>query len=227
MQMTPDAEILAMITSILVTILVVAGILSLVTYIFSSLGFYTLAKRRGILHPGLAWVPVCGARWIMGSLADQYVYFTEGKIKYQRRLLLWLEVGMYVLLGLFFALVGGLVAGAVLQNETQAVTMAIWMLLDCFLLLVEIIVFAVFQYIALHKIYKSCDPKNTTLFLVLSILFNITMPFFLFACRKKDLGMPQPEAPEGEPAEEPTQLPEAQEPEEEPGQEAYRPNGHR
>ena len=88
MQMTPDAEILAMITSILVTILVVAGILSLVTYIFSSLGFYTLAKRRGILHPGLAWVPVCGARWIMGSLADQYVYFTEGKIKYQRRLLL-------------------------------------------------------------------------------------------------------------------------------------------
>lgn len=72
-----------------------------------------------------------------------------------------------------------------------------------------------FQYIALYRIYKSCDPKNTTLFLVLSILFNITMPFFLFACRKKDLGMPQPEAPEGEPAEEPTQLPEAQEPEQE------------
>ena len=184
-------------------------------YIFLSLSLFTLAKRRGILHPGLAWVPVCGARWIMGSLADQYVYFTEGKIKYQRRLLLWLEVGMYVLLGLFFCLMGGMVAGAVLQNETQAVTMAIWMLLGYFLLLVEIIVFAVFQYIALYRIYKSCDPKNTTLFLVLSILFNITMPFFLFACRKKDLGMPQPEAPEGEPAEEPTQLPEAQEPEQE------------
>ena len=58
MQMTPDAEILAMITSILVTILVVAGILSLVTYIFSSLGFYTLAKRRGIRAPGLAWIPI-------------------------------------------------------------------------------------------------------------------------------------------------------------------------
>lgn len=194
--------------------------LGLVMYIFLSLSLFTLAKRRGILHPGLAWVPVCGARWIMGSLADQYVYFTEGKIKYQRRLLLWLEVGMYVLSGLFFCLMGGMVAGAVLQNETQAVTMAIWMLLGYFLLLAEAIVFAVFQYIALYRIYKSCDPKNTTLFLVLSILFNITMPFFLFACRKKDLGMPQPEAPEGEPAEEPTQLPEAQEPEEEPGQEA-------
>ena len=209
-----DANVFAMAAVFGVIGLISLG-LGLVMYIFLSLSLFTLAKRRGILHPGLAWVPVCGARWIMGSLADQYVYFAEGKVKYQRRLLLWLEVGMYVLLGLFFALVGGLVAGAVLQNETQAVTMAIWMLLGYFLLLVEIIVFAVFQYIALHKIYKSCDPKNTTLFLVLSILFNITMPFFLFACRKKDLGMPQPEAPEGEPAEEPTQLPEAQEPEQE------------
>ena len=209
-----DAYVFAMAAVFGVIGLISLG-LGLVMYIFLSLSLFTLAKRRGILHPGLAWVPVCGARWIMGSLADQYVYFTEGKVKYQRRLLLWLEVGMYVLLGLFFALVGGLVAGAVIQNETQAVTMAIWMLLGYFLLLAEIIVFAVFQYIALHKIYKSCDPKNTTLFLVLSILFNITMPFFLFACRKKDLGMPQPEAPEGEPAEEPTQLPEAQEPEQE------------
>jgi len=209
-----DANVFAMAAVFGVIGLISLG-LGLVMYIFLSLSLFTLAKRRGILHPGLAWVPVCGARWIMGSLADQYVYFAEGKVKYQRRLLLWLEVGMYVLLGLFFGLMGGMVAGAVLQNETQAVTMAIWMLLGYFLLLAEIIVFAVFQYIALHKIYKSCDPKNTTLFLVLSILFNITMPFFLFACRKKDLGMPQPEAPEGEPAEEPTQLPEAQEPEQE------------
>lgn len=191
-------------------------VLGIVVYVFYSLALFTLAKRRGILHPGLAWVPVCGARWILGSLADQYVYFTEGKIKYQRRLLLWLEVGMYVLLGLFFGLMGGMVAGAVLQNETQAVTMAIWMLLGYFLLLAEIIVFAVFQYIALHKIYKSCDPKNTTLFLVLSILFNITMPFFLFACRNKDLGMPQPEAAAEEP--EAAQLSEAPEPEQEPWQ---------
>lgn len=214
-----DANLFAMAAVFGVIGLISLG-LGLVMYIFLSLSLFTLAKRRGILHPGLAWVPVCGARWIMGSLADQYVYFAEGKVKYQRRLLLWLEVGMYVLLGLFFDLMGGMVAGAVIDNGSQVAAMAVWMLLGYFLLLAEAIVFAVFQYIALYRIYKSCDPKNTTLFLVLSILFNITMPFFLFACRKKDLGMPQPEAPEGEPAEEPTQLPEAQEPEEEPGQEA-------
>lgn len=211
-----DANVFAMAAVFGVIGLISLG-LGLVMYIFLSLSLFTLAKRRGILHPGLAWVPVCGARWIMGSLADQYVYFAEGKVKYQRRLLLWLEVGMYVLLGLFFALMGGMVAGAVIDNGSQVAAMAVWMLLGYFLLLAEAIVFAVFQYIALYRIYKSCDPKNTTLFLVLSILFNITMPFFLFACRKKDLGMPQPEA-----AEEPEapQLSQAQEPEEEPGQEA-------
>lgn len=209
-----DANVFAMAAVFGVIGLISLG-LGLVMYIFLSLSLFTLAKRRGILHPGLAWVPVCGARWIMGSLADQYVYFAEGKVKYQRRLLLWLEVGMYVLLGLFFGLMGGMVAGAVIDNGSQVAAMAMWMLLGYFLLLAEAIVFAVFQYIALYRIYKSCDPKNTTLFLVLSILFNITMPFFLFACRKKDLGMPQPEA-----AEEPEapQLSQAQEPEEEPGQ---------
>ncbi len=189
--------------------------LGLVMYIFYSLSLFTLAKRRGILHPGLAWVPIGGARWIMGSLADQYVYLAEGKIKNQRKVLLWLEIGVYVLMGIFLGLLGGLVAGIVIQNGNQIATMAIWMALGYFLLLAGAIVSAVFQYMALYKIYKSCDPKNTTLFLVLSILFNITMPFFLFACRNKDLGMPQPEDPKGEPAEEPTQLPEAQEPEEE------------
>lgn len=107
-----DANVFAMAAVFGVIGLISLG-LGLVMYIFLSLSLFTLAKRRGILHPGLAWVPVCGARWIMGSLADQYVYFAEGKVKYQRRLLLWLEVGMYVLLGLFFALVGGLVAPAI------------------------------------------------------------------------------------------------------------------
>ena len=60
-----------MITSILVTILAVIGILAVITYIFSSLGSYTLAKRRGIRAPGLAWIPIGGVRWILGSLADQ------------------------------------------------------------------------------------------------------------------------------------------------------------
>ena len=91
MQMTPDAEILAMITSILVTILVVAGILSLVTYIFSSLGFYTCqAPGHPASGPGLG--AVCGTRWILGSLSDQYASLTGAKLRCSRHILLWGEL---------------------------------------------------------------------------------------------------------------------------------------
>ena len=61
------------------------------------------------------------------------------------------------------------------------------------------IALSVMIYIALYKVYKSCDPKHAVLFLVLSIIFNITLPFFVFACRNKDLGMPQPDGGEEEP----------------------------
>ena len=56
---------------------------------------------------------------------------------------------------------------------------------------------------ALYDVYRSMDPSNSVLFLVLSILFGVTEPFFLFFNRNKDLGMPprredpirEPEAP--------------------------------
>ena len=57
------------------------------------------------------------------------------------------------------------------------------------------IAYAVFRYMALYDIYKSLDPANCVLFLVLSILFGVTEPFFLFFSRNKDDGMPPRKQP--------------------------------
>lgn len=196
MQMSPDPELLAMITSILVTILAVIGILAVITYIFSSLGFYTLAKRRGIRAPGLAWIPIGGVRWILGSLADQYASLTGSKLRCSRHILLWGE------LVLTAAAIPLLVFAIQLLTATlagQDVTMQLMQLNGVQTLLnLASIALSVMFYIALYKVYKSCDPKHAVLFLVLSIIFNVTMPFFVFACRNKDLGMPQPEGGDGE-----------------------------
>ena len=35
-------------------------------------------------------------------------------------------------------------------------------------------------YIAYYDVFKSCKPKNAVLFLVLSIVFDVTLPFFVF-----------------------------------------------
>jgi len=79
----------------------------------------------------------------------------------------------------------------------------------------------VFQYVAYYDLFASSHPSNATLYLVLAIVFQVTLPFFVFACRKKDEGMPprkQPVAPEP-----PAHLPEDtyEEPEETPTEEGF------
>ena len=52
------------------------------------------------------------------------------------------------------------------------------------------VAYLVIRYMVLYDVYRSVDPNNSVLYLVLSILFNPTEPFFLFFNREKDLGMP-------------------------------------
>ena len=82
----------------------------------------------------------------------------------------------------------------------------------CLPLVGLIIAYTVVRYMALYDVYKSMDPGNCVLFLVLSVLFGVTEAFFLFFNRNKDEGMPPrreepvfiPEQPQWhEPAQEP------------------------
>ena len=91
------AEILTGVMGIAVGISSVIGI---VFYIFSSIGLYTIAKRRGIPSAGWAWVPL-GNLWILGSIADQYDLVAKNAKKKQRHLLLWLCVSMIVLVDVY------------------------------------------------------------------------------------------------------------------------------
>ena len=45
--------------------------LSIAAYVLQALGLYTIAKRRGISNPWLAWVPVAWV-WVLGSISDQF-----------------------------------------------------------------------------------------------------------------------------------------------------------
>lgn len=51
------------------------------------------------------------------------------------------------------------------------------------------VAYAVFYYMALYDLYRSCDPDNAKVFLVLSILIGITIPILMMICRKQDKGL--------------------------------------
>lgn len=175
-----------------------SALLGIASYVLTSMALYTLASRRGIRKPWLSWVPVLNV-WIAGSLSDQYRYVVKGQYKSKRKILLILKL-LTMLFGLCAAVVGIAtivdVAGSFVYGirEEALLRMVMGPVLGLAGLALPIfglsIASAVFYFMALYDIYTSMDPGNSILFLVLSILFGVTEPFFLFFNRDKDNGMP-------------------------------------
>ena len=174
------------------------AVLNIASYVLRSLGVYTIAKRRGIRRPWFAWVPVVDY-YLLGCISDQYQYVVKGKTRNKRSVLLALAITQtVVIIGMFAAYILLMVnvvrtAAAGMSEELMMRTVAapaIGILCISLVMMVLAIVTMVFRYMALYDLYTSCSPANNVLFLVLSIVFNVTEPFFIFFSRKKDGGMP-------------------------------------
>ena len=178
-------------------------LLSIASYVLTALALYTIARRRGLRNPWLAWLPVADS-WLLGSLSDQYRYVVKGEHKSKRKILLffriviafmWISL-MGLLVNLCFHAVGNAFWGTMTEDRVFQILHQALNLLVVLLPLIGIsIAYAVFRYMALYDLYKSLDPANSVLFLVLSILFGVTEPFFLFFSRNKDDGMPPRKEP--------------------------------
>lgn len=197
----------------------VAGGLGIASYVLRSLGTYTIAKRRGLNHPWMAWVPVLDY-WLLGSISDQYQYVVNGKNKNKRKWMVGLYGAMWVvLIGIYivmFVMMANAISGAFGNaSEAEMLESMLGSLIGMLLLFLPLlglsIAVSVIRYIALYDLYKSCDPNNSVMFLVLSIFISVTEPFFIFFARKKDKGMPprrpQPTQPSGYIPEQPVYRP--------------------
>lgn len=184
----------------------IPGLVSLVTYIFGSIGLYTIARSRGLRHAWLAWIPIADS-WVLGSVSDQYRYVVRGQIRSSRNVLLILNIISVVLgilstvlfLGGIASFFNGLSYG--IYGEAQLLRLfrpGIVVLILMVILAGVSIAYAIFYFIALNDVYVSCDPANSTLYLVFSILFRVTEPFFLFFSRERELGMPPRRTPVNE-----------------------------
>ena len=201
-------------------------ILSVAMYVLNALGMYTIAQRRQIKHPWLAWLPVA-EQWILGSISDQYQYVAKGKVRNRRKTLIGLNIAMWAMFIVFWIGYIMIFVNMFMHMDTmdymsfeqgmQVFGAPMLVILAAVVaMLILAIILTVFQYIAYYDLFASSKPEHAGLFTVLGILFNVTLPFFVFACRKHDQGMPpkksdvQPrqieapvvETPAGEPVEE-------------------------
>jgi len=178
-------------------ILFFAFAIGIASYVLSSLGLYTIADRRGIRNAWLAWVPI-GNTWLLGSISDQYQYVTKGKVTNRRKILLALNIGLVaVYIGWIIAMIGAMF------SEMIGATL-LFIVLGWLLFMAVWVTICVFLYMSYYDLFRSCQPSNAVLYLVLSILISVTLPFFVFFCRKKDLGMPPRKQPAPQPVAVPT-----------------------
>lgn len=162
----------------------------LVLAVLRALSLYTIARRRGIRKAWLSWIPI-GNMWILGSLSDQYQHLALGQIKSRRKILMVLQL-LGVAVGIAaFAL--GIVQAMAEANGEQSNVMALAGMLPNLAASAVSIATLVFYHISNYDLYRSCDPKNAVVYLVVGIIIPVVEPFFYLAVRKRDDGMPKPE----------------------------------
>lgn len=173
-------------------------LLGIAAYVLRAIGVYTIAKRRCIKHPWFAWLPVVDA-FLLGCISDQYRYVVKGQNKNKRTILLVLNIGQMLLSGM---VIGGFVGMMLRAVQGMMAGMSEEMLMESLIpsvigmmgtsmpMMILAIVMLVLRSMALYDLYTSCTPDNNVLFLVLSILFGVTEPVFIFFSRNKDGGMP-------------------------------------
>ncbi len=201
-QALADPEVVGMLTAIAIVVgvcLLISLVLSLVLYILKAKGLYTMAKRRGIEYAWLAWIPYADY-WVAGSLSDQYKTTVQGKKSYNRIILLALMLASVVLSGSSMGISFGMLEDTV-ENALRG-GMEAYVLLSMLGSFVDLLQFGVsmaglvFWQITLYDIYSAAAPNSRVAYLVLGIIFPVTVPFFLFFNRKKDEGMRIPGQPQ-------------------------------
>ena len=177
------------------------GLFGIAVYVLTALAIYTISRRRGLNKPWLAWIPVINC-WLLGSLSDQYQYVVKGENKNKRKWLLVLNILKAALASMLTVLAVVTVGTLIVSHHSDAMGAVVAVLGLAMPLIAVTIALCVIRYMALYDVYRSMDPANAVLYLVLSILFSPTEPFFLFFNRDKDLGMPPRKEPvvEEEPA---------------------------
>ena len=183
--------VLVLVLLVVYAVIILAALaLSAVVYIAQSISFYTIAKRRGIHNPWLAWIPV-GNVWIIGSISDQYQYVKKGQICNFRKWLIGLDLAVAAGAFLMYVPYIIMVLSAGL-DATGLITLALALLviLVAFAMSAASIVYTVFLYMAIYDLFESCTQERAVLYLLLSLFVPCASTILLFICRKKDDGMP-------------------------------------
>lgn len=195
-----DEMITGVVGGVVLAIYLLALVVAVVDYVLVSLSLYTLAKRRGIRAPGLAWVPIANY-WLLGSLTNEI----DAKNGFSRKwnvtlLTLSLTAVIGVVISYASLIIAGAAyalsyAGAYIEPELGTV---LGMILPFYILLILAMVIAVALSICaavcMFKVFESTVPQKAVKYLLLYLMVPLAGGICLFKARNQ--GYPFPETSE-------------------------------
>lgn len=186
---TGAAAISGIILIIVGLLLLAMLVIAVITAILQCVAVYSIAKRRGIGHAWLAWIPV-GNLWTLGSISDQYQDLVKSRISGRKK----------VLPGLYGAILAVMLASnlfAILSLPLPGLSdgyVMIFGIIAVFIEFISVLVACVavyFHFVVIFDLYRSSVPKWAVLFLILSVLIPVSQAVFFLMCMKKDDGFPE------------------------------------
>ena len=147
--------------------------LALVNYILTSIGYYTLAKRRLIRNYGLAWVPVA-REWIIGKIADEYDERNGHERNWSVALLVTSLLTVAVVIVIYVALmIVGFMGAYSGYGEEFAFKVFMIVYIPVIVLALAATAYEACRIICLFKIYESTNPPKALKYIILSVIIPL------------------------------------------------------
>lgn len=190
MYMDETEIMLIMVFVVLGLYLIIMGV-GIASYIMNSLSLYTIANRRQIKNPWLAWIPIA-ALWIQGSIADDYDEQNGIKRKW-RVVLLTLSVIstigviiVYVAMVLWMLVMAAEYSYSYIEPDVPEIVGFIVMLYGALILVILVAsALQICKAITLYKIYESTVPEKSLKYMLVGLLVPLAESICLMKCRKQ------------------------------------------
>lgn len=187
-------EVVSFFFTFFIGAIAVSAVIGIAIYLLESISVYKMAKSAEVKNPWLAFVPVAND-WVFGTLAEKYKKKNGTKSARFGIILPVLEGIVFIesiALTIFTVISIKEITGYALDAVNTSAEMApeqfmslIPVIILYFALMAVAIAYAVVFFIALWRVYSSFDKSNATLYIVLSVIFTISVPIILFIIRNR------------------------------------------
>lgn len=187
-------EVVSFFFTFFIGAIAVSAVIGIAIYLLESISVYKMAKSAEIKNPWLAFIPVAND-WVFGTLAEKYKK-KNGTKSARFGIILPVLEGIVLIESIALTIFTVISIKEITGYALDAVNTSTEMVPEQFMSLIPVIIlyfalmavaiaYAVVFFIALWRVYYSFDKSNATLYIVLSIIFTISVPIILFIIRNR------------------------------------------